>query len=295
MSISDDLHTLFKARREVLEILDGKPTYADLHFILEQLAKLLYHIQFDKEGGKHNLIGLIIDKSNYTKRFGAPFSGPNRPAIYDEFIADGATGVIRAKTAEAIHRARITEWDAFEAVDREARSFIVDAFEEAWYSELCNAVSFYKRVTTRWMLERLQGICVGNHVIDILYLQEKMRVMHIEHDLISQYIWALEEAQQQAARAGMPITDSTLVMIATKAMLVTHRFPTTNKKLKELQRSVQTWGKCKDLYKKSEKQARVKRQAAGGQDQFGGSVIEARAGGAATPGRRGTPVTIDEL
>ena len=52
MSISDDLHTLFKARREVLEILDGKPTYADLHFILEELAKLLYHIQFDKEGGE---------------------------------------------------------------------------------------------------------------------------------------------------------------------------------------------------------------------------------------------------
>ena len=31
-------------------------------------------------------------------------------------------------------------------------------------------------------------------------------------------------------------------------------------------------GKWKDMYKKSEKQARVKRQDAGGQDQFGGAV-----------------------
>ena len=37
-------------------------------------------------------------------------------------------------------------------------------------------------------------------------------------------------------------------------------------------------------------------QAAGVQDQFGGAVLEARAGGgSAIPGGRGTPVTIDEL
>ena len=39
----------------------------------------------------------------------------------------------------------------------------------------------------------------------------------------------------------------------------------------------------------------MKRQAAGGQDQFEGSVLKTGAGGAAAPGGRGTPVTIDEL
>ena len=38
----------------------------------------------------------------------------------------------------------------------------------------------------------------------------------------------------------------------------------------------------------------MKRQAAGRHDQFGGAVIKARAGGYATPGRRWTPVTVDE-
>ena len=71
MDISNDLHTLFEARRDVFEIVDGQPTDADLHCIVEELAKLLYPIQFDKEGGKHKLIGLIMEKANYTKRFGA--------------------------------------------------------------------------------------------------------------------------------------------------------------------------------------------------------------------------------
>ena len=75
--------------------------------------------------------------------------------------------------------------------------------------------------------------------------------MHTEHELIAQYIRALEEAQQQSARAGITITDATLVMIFTKAILATQRFPTTNKIWEELRRSAQTWGKWKDLYKKA--------------------------------------------
>ena len=83
---------------------------------------------------------------------------------------------------------------------------------------------------TRQMLEHLQGICVGNHAMDILDLQDKMRVMHKKHYLIAQYIRALEEAQQQAARSGMAILDATLVMIATKTMLASQHLPTTNEK-----------------------------------------------------------------
>ena len=82
--------------------------------------------------------------------------------------------------------------------------------------------------------------------------------------MIAQYIRALEEAQQQATRASMPITDATLAMISTKAMLASQRFPTTNDKWEELGKSSQTWGKCKELYKKAYKQLMVKRQASGG-------------------------------
>ena len=114
-----------------------------------------------------------MDKADYTKIFGALFPHLNNPVIYDELIAKSSTGVIRAK-AKSIHCARITDWDAFETAEREARSFIVDAFYEAWYYELCEPVTFYAWVMTRQMLEHLQGICVVNHATDILDLQDKM-------------------------------------------------------------------------------------------------------------------------
>ena len=107
MAIADDLHTLFEAWHEAFKIVNGKPTDSDLYGILEELAKLLCPIQFDKEGGKHNLIGIIMYKANYTERFGAQLTRPKILAIYNISIADGATGAIRAKT-EAIHRAHIT-------------------------------------------------------------------------------------------------------------------------------------------------------------------------------------------
>ena len=108
MAIADDLHTMFEARRQAFEIVDGQPTDADLHRSVEKLAKLLYPIQFYNEGGKQNLIGLIMEKYYYTDHLGAPFPRPNRPEIYDKSIANGATDVIRAKS-EAIHRACITD------------------------------------------------------------------------------------------------------------------------------------------------------------------------------------------
>ena len=98
--------------------------------------------------------------------------------------------------------------------------------------------------------------------------------------------------QQQDARAGTPITDETIFMISTKAMLVSQRFPTTNEKWEELGKSAQTCGKWKGIYKKVDNQAMIKHQAAGGCDQFGVSVLGAGAGGAVAPGRG---ITIDEL
>ena len=67
MVISDDLHMLLEARCEAFEVVEGQPTDANLHCIVEELLKLLDPIQFYKEGGKHKLIGLIMDKANQSK------------------------------------------------------------------------------------------------------------------------------------------------------------------------------------------------------------------------------------
>ena len=74
-----------------------------------------------------------------------------------------------------------------------------------------------------------------------------MRVMHTEHDSIAQYTRALENAQQKAARAVMPITDTTLIMIATKEMTASQRLPTIDEKWEDLDKSLQTWDKWKGI------------------------------------------------
>ena len=71
------------------------------------------------------------------------------------------------------------------------------------------------------MLDKLQEICLGNHEIDILVLQDKMRKIHNECETIPQYIEALKDLQQQAKRVKMPIDDATLFMYATRDMLST--------------------------------------------------------------------------
>ena len=52
--------------------------------------------------------------------------------------------------------------------------------------------------------------------------------MHNKWDTIPHYIEALEDTQQQAKRAKVPIDDATLVMYATRAMLSTERYPRAN-------------------------------------------------------------------
>ena len=101
--------------------------------------------------------------------------------------------------------------------------------------------------------------------------------------------------QQQDARSGMLITDATLVMIATNVMLASRRLPMTNDKWEDLRKYLQIWVIWKGIYKKLDKQAMAKRQAAGGRDQFGVAVLGADAGGDAAPGGGGNPVTIDEI
>ena len=54
-------------------------------------------------------------------------------------------------------------------------------------------------------------------------------------------------------------------------------------------------GKIEGGQQEGRKKAIVKRQDAGGHDQFGRAVIRAGLGGATAPGGGGTPVTIDEL
>ena len=107
--------------------------------------------------------------------------------------------------------------------------FIVRVVADVWiYPILKRSTTFYVKRKTKELLDQIQVVCTGHHAIDLLALQDEMRTMHVTTDTIPQYIAALEKAHLQAARAEMPIPDKYLMMVATKAMLLSGRFPRSN-------------------------------------------------------------------
>ena len=171
-------------------------------------------------------------------------------------------------------RAKRFDYNTFKTARRETTSFILCVVEDTWIRELKDLDTFYTEVQPRDILDHLQSQCTGRHAMDILAFQDEMRQYHLEYEGIPEYINALEDAQRRAKRAGVNdeyvITDATLLLIASTAMLRTQQFPRVNDKWEDLSRTGKTWSRWKTMYKQAQAKARVKKLAAEGQDQFGG-------------------------
>ena len=90
-----------------------------------------------------------------------------------------------------------------------------------------------------------------------------MQTMHITTDMIPQYIAALDKAQLQVARTEIPILDNYLMVVATKAMLLSKRFPRANEDWEDLENVSKSWMKWCKLYKKADMKETIQIQAGG--------------------------------
>ena len=157
-------------------------------------------------------------------KHGSLFPRPKRPKIFDETIDGSLPVTIATKKREVAHALLQTNWAVYNKAERESGRFILKVVNHVWLSEvLKGSPTYFSDVLAKTMLENLQEVCLCNHKIDILVLQDEMNKMHNEWETIPQYIKVLEDAQQQAKRAKMPINAATLVMYATRAMLSTDR------------------------------------------------------------------------
>ena len=161
---------------------------------------------------------------------------------------------------------------------------------------------YFSDVLSKTMHDNLQDICLSNHEIEILVLQDKMRKMHNKWDTILKYIEALEDAQQQAKSANMPINDATLVMYASRAILSTEKYPNANDLWEDLDRVDRTWKEWKSTYTKADRKATAKRMVSDNVEQFSGAATGGACGngggsggGTKPPAVRPSPVTLDEL
>ena len=115
---------------------------------------ILLPLPCDAEKEIHNLMGLIMDEDDYKVGYGAKFPMTTKPAVYDEDIPNNSTNVVRSK-AEAVHTAKIADYQLFAAAKRENRYFILAFIEDTWVHKLCDPFTLYTAVSPSGLLSHL--------------------------------------------------------------------------------------------------------------------------------------------
>ena len=122
-----------------------------------------------------------------------------------------------------------------------------------------------------------------------------MQHYYLDTEDIPDYINVLEDSQNKSNRAGNPITDSTLVLIATNTIISTEHFPCADKSLEGLSKDKKDWDTWKNLYKAADQKAKVKNQSVGGQEQFGATCGALKKSPPHTHQANGLPRSADVL
>jgi hypothetical protein len=86
---------------------------------------------------------------------------------------------------------------------------------------------------------------------------------------IPEYIFLLEDAQHKAARARLPVTNQTLTILASPALLAAVTFPPTTEFWEELDPADKTWAAWKTAYLAAHKKRANCLHATGGADYLG--------------------------
>ena len=145
--------------------------------------------------------------------------------------------------------------------------------DETWDANLKDADTFYTKVLAVEIMAFLDANSGGLHAVDMLTLRTNMHGYYAQAGGIPQYIIMLEEAQKKAKRAGMPIADIKLVMIALAAVLTAMHFPRKVDDWEGLPALGCTWS----AWKMSFRSAHLKRQrqilASGGGEPLGGAAV----------------------
>jgi hypothetical protein len=221
----DAITLLFREARQTFPPFKGKPTDNNLTAIRETLLPILMGIPYNQLGGVHSLTAILTDLMRYAANHGgAGFKHSAHLPLYDKNIADNATTVVHVH-AESAHCTRLDDYASYKAAERGTAKFLRKVVKEVWYNNLKDADTFYTKVLALKIMAFLDTNSGGLHTVDMITLCTNMRRYYVQVDGIPQYIIMLEEAQKKAKRAGMPIADIKLIMMASVAIFAAQHFP----------------------------------------------------------------------
>jgi hypothetical protein len=126
---------------------------------------------------------------------------------------------------EAAHHARLDNYASYEAAERGAAKFLLATVDKTWYADLKDVDTFYTKVLAINLMAFLDANSGGSTLSTCSLSGQTCTAYYPQADGIPQYIIMLEEAQKKAKRAGMPIADIELVMMALAAVLAAMHFP----------------------------------------------------------------------
>jgi hypothetical protein len=245
----DAITLLFKEARDTFPPIKGKPSDNNLLLVRETLLPILMEIPFDQLGGVHSLMAILMDPTRYAADHGgATFVRPVRLPLYNGSIANDATTVI-CICAESAHQAHLNDYASYEAAKQGAAKFLCEIINKVWYNDLKDADTFYTKVTALKIISFLDANSSGLHAINMISLCTNMHQYYVQADVIPQYFIMLEDAQKKAKRAGMPIADIKLVMMASAAILAAQHFPREVNNWEGLPSSSRTWAAWKTAFR----------------------------------------------
>jgi hypothetical protein len=132
--------------------------------------------------------------------------------------------------------------------------------QDTWIHDLCNPETFYSNVTAITLFDHLHKHFGGLHTLDMYYKGTPD---------IPKYIFLLEDVQRKAARACLPITNRTLTVLASTALLAADTFLHTTELWEELDPASKTWAAWKTAYLAVHKKRANRLRVTGGADNLG--------------------------
>jgi hypothetical protein len=255
-------HTLFLP-------INGQPSDDDLVRLSNAIRPIILKATYNRINGIHNLWGLIASADCYLHHYGTPFIHPaTHPACYEPAINAEASRV-NCVCAETAWAALIQDYKAYWAAEHGVKVFIEALVNDTWIWNLCNPKMFYSNITALAFFDHLCKHSSGLHPLDMVLLTIQMSQYYEGMPDIPEYIFLLEDAQRKAARACLPITNQTLTVLASTALLAANTFPHTIELWEKLDPANKTWAAWKTAYLAAYKKRANRIRATGGADYLG--------------------------